>query len=176
MTDRERLAHIIKSKEKSIIIDLGCGQNKNLNAIGIDKVAFKGVDLVWDLETTPYPLPSECATILIASHVVQQLKPWLFVDIMNEWWRLLKPEGELMISTPYAGSFGFYQDPNNIKGFNEATWAYFDPLENIYSHGELYKVYEPKPWKIKPNGLYWNSLGNLEVALVKRRDDKSYHK
>lgn len=120
MTDRERLAHLIKSKDKGLIMDLGCGQNKNLNAIGIDKVAFRGVDLVWDLEKTPYPLPAECATILIASHVVQQLKPWLFVGIMNEWWRLLKIEGELMISTPYAGSFGFYQDPENIKGFNEA--------------------------------------------------------
>lgn len=172
MTDTKRINHLLKSKERGVVIDLGCGEHKNENAIGIDKVAYRGVDIVHDLESLPYPLPSGCASILIASHVVQQLKPWLFVDIMNEWWRLLRVGGELMVSTPYAGSFGFSQDPANVKPFNEATWAYFDPLENVYSKGELYKVYRPKPWKIKFNA--WNPTGNLEIVLEKRKEDKSY--
>ncbi len=158
--------------QSGVRLDLGCGEFKTPGAIGIDKRKLKGVDVVHDLEVIPYPFPDECASLLIAGHVVQQLKPWLFVDIMNEWWRLLKPDGELMISTPYAGSFGFYQDPANIKGFNEATWAYFDPLEHVYAGGELYKTYRPLPWKIKFNA--WNNIGNLEIVLQKRRQDKSY--
>mgnify|MGYP001567896448 CR=1 FL=1 len=168
--------------QKGVKIDLGCGEFKTQGTIGIDKRNVKGVDIVHDLEMIPYPLPNECASLLIASHVIQQIKPWLFVDVMNEWWRILKIGGELMISTPYAGSFGFYQDPANIKGFNEAWIAYFDPLENIYSHGELYKVYRPKPWKIKIHTFnaerreFMNTMGNLEVVLEKRREDSSYYK
>lgn len=174
MTEKERINHLLKSTTKAATLDLGCGEFKNEGAIGVDKRRVKGVDIVWDLEDIKYPFPDDCASILIAAHVVQQLKPWLFIDIMNEWWRLLEVNGKLMVSTPYAGSFGFFQDPANVKGFNEATWAYFDPLENIYSHGELYKIYKPKPWKIVAN--YWNNTGNLEIVLSKRKDDPSYHK
>lgn len=174
MTEQDRIKHILKSKNRGVVLDLGCGEFKNENAIGIDKRPLKGVDVVHDLEVLPYPFPDECATILIASHVVQQLKPWLFVDIMNEWWRLLKVKGQLMVSAPYADSFGFYQDPANVKGFNEATFAYFDPLENLYSKGELYKTYRPKPWKITFHA--WNNTGNLEFVLEKRKDDPSYRR
>jgi hypothetical protein len=170
----KKILSLIKSKGSNVRLDLGCGEHKNPGSIGIDKRQFAGVDIVHDLEVIPYPLPDGCASVLIAGFVVQQLKPWLFMDIMNEWWRLLQVGGKLMISAPYAGSFGAVQDPLNIRGVNEAMWAYFDPFENIYSHGELYKTYKPKPWKIEFNA--WNNPGNLEVVLEKRRDDKSYHK
>lgn len=93
----------------------------------------------------------------------------LFMRFMDEAWRLLQPGGRFMIALPYAGSSGFWQDPTHINGCNEATWAYFDPLE---AGGHLYKIYKPKPWKILLST--WHMNGNCEIVLEKRKEDKSY--
>ena len=87
------------------------------------------------------------------------------VDIMNEWWRILKLGGQLMIATPYAGSPMFFQDPTHIKGWNEATPEYFDPYAPM-SSGNLYQVYRPMPWKILKNT--WDLTGTLEILMEKR--------
>lgn len=154
-------------------LDLGCGEQKQTGFIGIDKVANDKVDLVWDLEVTPYPIPDNSATIMIASHIIEHLKPWLFIGIMDEWWRIMQPEGQLMIATPYAGSPMFWQDPTHIAGFNEVTFTYFDPLE-AHVGNINYNIYRPKPWKIIKS--VWDMGGTLEVAMEKRHNDTSYQK
>lgn len=142
-----------------VVLDVGCGFNKQTGAYGVDKRDVDGVDLVWDLEDIPYPLPDECATAIIASHLIEHIKPWLQIDIMNEWHRLLVPNGLLMIATPYARSFGYHQDPTHCSPWNEATPTYFCKGEG------LYEVYRPLPWKIEK--LTWSLIGNLEVAFRK---------
>lgn len=95
-----------------------------------------------------------------------------FMAFMDELWRVMKYDGEVMLSFPYAGSQGFWQDPTHINGINEVTLTYFDPLEPN-TNGVLYKIYQPKPWKIKFSAH--QQTGNMEVVLIKRRDDPSYH-
>ena len=72
---------------------------------------------------------------------------------------------------PYGSSNGFMQDPTHINMRNETTWWYFDPLEPE-SQGGLYRIYKPKPWKIKLNAH--TISGNMEVVLIKRKEDRSY--
>lgn len=165
-----KIGKLLKSKNQGVKIDLGCGENKQPGFIGIDIRPLKGVDIVHDLEEFPYPLPDECASLIVASHLVEHINPHkgVFVNFMNEIWRLMKVDGEFLISTPYAGSPGYYQDPTHCNPCSENTWRYFDPLDK----SGLYRIYKPKPWKIKINT--WNNNGNLEVALVKRKQDKSY--
>lgn len=155
----------INQFNKKIKIDMGCGGQKQEDFFGIDLLPLPGVDLVWDLEKTPYPLPDECANVILASHVVEHINPHkgVFIDVMNEWWRLMSPGGKLLISTPYAGSIGYWQDPTHCNPCNEITWGYFDPTVNFGD--DLYKFYTPKPWKIIQNS--WKSYGNLEVVLQK---------
>ena len=158
---------------KSIKIDLGCGENKNPGFVGIDYRKSHSVDIVHDLEKFPYPLPNECASLVVCSHVLEHINPhgYIFVRLMNEVWRIMKEGGEFVISVPYAGSPGFWQDPSHCNGISEVTIDYFDPLGQI-SGGGLYQIYRPYPWKIKFNT--WHENGNLECVLVKRRIDKSY--
>lgn len=144
-------------------LDLACGDAKQPHCIGMDKRKRDGVDIVHDIEEMPWPFEDEFFTRIIASHIVEHLKPWLMVDIMDEAWRILVPGGYMMIATPYAGSYGFYQDPTHIKGWNEATPTYFDPDK------PMYEIYKPKPWKIINN--VWRQEGNLEIVLEKR-DEK----
>lgn len=145
---------------KLLRLDMGCGLGRQEGFYGIDRRALETVDLVHDLEDPPYPLPDECCQVMLASHVVEHLKPWLLVDIMNEWWRLMVPEATLMIATPYYTSPGFAQDPTHVHGWSEITPYYFDP------DAPLYGIYQPRPWKILK--VDWVSHGNLEIVMSKR--------
>lgn len=89
----------------------------------------------------------------------------IFMRFMDEVWRIMKPGGEFMVSLPYAGSPGFYQDPTHINNCSEVTWDYFDP-SGPYSGGSLWTIYQPKPWKVKVNT--WHMNGNSEIVLIKR--------
>lgn len=142
---------------REVRLDLGSGGVKRKGFIGIDK--REPADIVHDLEVIPYPFPDEHASVLYASHIVEHLDPKKFVDIMNEWWRITKPDGELFIFTPAGGTQPYWQDPTHINGCNGMTWTYFDPVH------ELYKMYEPKPWTITRNWRHPNDI--LEVVLKK---------
>lgn len=155
-------------KQKVSYCDLGCGANKQgPNWFGIDYRPLPGVDLVQDLESFPWKVPSESFNTMVASHLVEHINPAKggFILFMNEAWRILKPGGEFVIGAPYATSTGMFRDPTHVNFINEETWTYFDP-EDVWYKGGLYNVYRPLPWRIKVNT--WHTTGNIEVVLVKR--------
>ena len=97
----------------------------------------------------------------------------IFMRFMDEAWRVLKVGGELLLSGPYAGSPGFYQDPSHINACNEITWDYFSP-KGVQSNGLLWSIYKSKPFHVKLNT--WHQGGFFEVVLEKMafREDGKY--
>jgi hypothetical protein len=171
-------------KHKAAIrLDIGCGEVKQSpDWFGIDIRDIPGIDLVWDVNKHPWPLPDECASVAVCSHLVEHIPPvmfredgppWFpFIEFMNEVWRVMKYDGEFAIACPHGSSQLYLQDPTHCNPCNETTWAYFDPLESK-SGGMLFRFYKPKPWRIK--ALSYDPSANIEVVLVKRREDKSYY-
>lgn len=203
-SQRPPIAKLLKSFGSGIKIDLGGGANPQPGFLNIDIRDLPQVHVVHNLELFPWPLPDGCAEIVMASHLLEHISPAppdarvgalvrlmlkkkllteaevknaigeiepgpAFMRFMDEIWRVLKPDGVLMAAFPYAGSPGFWQDPTHVNGITERTLAYFDPLE---AGGHLYRIYKPKPWKIEFSA--WRQEGNMEIKLVKRREDKSY--
>lgn len=159
---------ILKAHNQGIKLDIGCGGNKQPGFVGIDVRDLPSVDIVHNVEKFPWPLPNESVSFAVASHLVEHINPHggVFMNFMNEVWRIMKVGGQFMIATPYAGSFGYWQDPTHCNGCNEATWAYFDPEHR----SGLYNIYFPKPWAIIKNE--WQINGNMEVVLEKRKEEK----
>lgn len=161
-------------QERSYVnLDIEGGSNVQKGFLTMNSTDGVGVDVVWDYNKLPYPFPDDSMTLLRADRVLQKIERnnGHFIDVMNELWRITKYEGELMICVPYAGSYQYYQDPCAVNPMNEALFAYFDPLEPLAGK-ELYKVYKPKPWKIKHISFKVNGL--MEVLLEKRKEDVSY--
>jgi len=144
-------------------LDIGCGDNKREGFTGMDKCSLPGVEIVHDLEVFPYPLDDGSCTEIVASHILEHIKPWHTIGVMNELWRILETDGKLSIELPYAGSYSFWQDPTHCNGFNETTFEYFDP-EHI-----LYTVYRPRPWKIEPESLV-KKLGDILAVVLSKKE------
>jgi ubiquinone/menaquinone biosynthesis C-methylase UbiE len=169
------VAKLLKAKS-GIRLDIGGGNNPNPGFVNIDILPLPKVDIVWDLEEFPWPLPDECVTVATASHVLEHINPHkgVFIRFMDEVWRVLKPGAQFAFVSPHASSHGFQQDPTHCNMINETTLHYFDPDPEHKNIGEsLYQFYRPKPWKIIRQ--YFNPNANLEVLLEKRLDDKSFH-
>ena len=145
---------------EGILLDIGCRDRKEPNFTGINWKKYPTVDIVHNLEVFPYPLKSSSCLTIKAAHVVEHIKPWLVFEWFDEMWRLLLPDGQLAVSAPYPGSRGFYNDPTHCSFITEATWQHLDP------DFPLYKLYEPKPWKIEYS--IWRPDGNIEAILRKR--------
>ena len=132
------------------LLDLGCGEKKKNGWIGLDIRELPGVDIVHDIEETPWPLPDNSCRLIQMSHLWEHIKPFGRVSgeeprtfaVMAEMWRVLAPGGQVWITLPYGWSHGFVQDPTHCNPANEHTWEYWDPSK------PLYDVYKPKPWRI----------------------------
>ena len=151
---------IRRPKSKGILLDLGCGKSKKPGFTRMDRNKAVKPDIRWDLEKFPYPIPKESVVTMVASHIVEHITPKAMIDFMSELWRIDVEGCQLAASMPYGHSSGFLQEPTHCNACNETTWTYFD------LKFPLYKVYEPKPWKIIFGPVY-QANGNMEVILEK---------
>jgi SAM-dependent methyltransferase len=166
-----RVADLLERERDGLIrLDLGGGENPQQGCVNMDRRDLPTVDVVHDWDDIPWPLPDASVSLLMASHVVEHVNPANngFLKFMDECWRVLKYDAQMMISTPYAGSPGYWADPTHINGCTHHTWDYFDPLKP----SRVYYIYRPKPWRVEK--CYWAIEGNMEVLLQKRRLDASY--
>lgn len=146
-----------KKIQPKLLLDVGCGQTPQQGYVGMDKRKLPGVDIVHDCERVPWPIESGSVNVVLMSHLIEHINPQKNIPVMDECYRVLSPDGLLIMATPYAGSFRFWQDPTHCNGWNEATVHYF-----IKGSG-LYDIYKPKPWKLEK--MAFSIQGDLEVAL-----------
>lgn len=149
------------ARHSGIMLDIGCGENKQENYVGMDIRNLPGVDIVHNIEIIPWPLPDECVIRAVMFHLFEHINPAKTLQIMDELWRVMKPGGEVFIETPYGVSFEYIMDPTHCNPSNEITWQYFDP------RCALWKTYRPKPWLINAGFPTWQVQGNMQVALTK---------
>jgi SAM-dependent methyltransferase len=161
-----KIEQIIKEKG-GIRLDVGCGGNKQPDFVGIDKRSLTWVEIVHDLEVFPWPLPDNCCIVIVASHIIEHIKPWFTLDLFNEMWRILKPNHQLALATPYGRSNGFLQDPTHCNPFIEITFQYFDP------RFPLFDIYSPQPWTVAKGFPAWQDNGTLEVLMSKMTEDEA---
>jgi len=66
----------IFKRNASVRLDLGCGENRQPGAIGVDFRKLKGVDIVQDLTIFPWrTIPSEVADVVYSSHLLEHINP-----------------------------------------------------------------------------------------------------
>lgn len=104
-------------------LDLGCGKNKQPGFLGVDAIAFDGVDLKHDLRK-PWPWADESVSEVHASHFVEHLDGSERVTFFNELYRVMKVGAQARIICPNWSHERAYGDPTH-KWPPVCTWTFF---------------------------------------------------
>jgi hypothetical protein len=93
-------------------LDFGCGKNKQPGFIGVDSLAFEGVDIVADLRQ-PWQWADDSVDEVHSSHFVEHLTNPERVHFWNELGRVLKKGATARIITPHWSNACAYGDPTH---------------------------------------------------------------
>ena len=159
-------------------LDLGCGENKVPNSIGLDNVQLPGVDVEHDLLNFPYPFENESIDKIYLRHVIEHFAIENINFIMNECNRILKNDGLLVITVPHVFSISAFIDPTHRSFFTFGSGYFWD--EN--SSKAYYKEFQMK-WKLiktvcRVNWFDWKSyqlkkLNNCFSYFIEKRINKA---
>jgi hypothetical protein len=69
-----KVKHLIEDNS-GFRLDIGCGANKMPGFIGIDMLDLPGVDIIHDLQKTPWPIPENTVQTAVCSHLVEHIDP-----------------------------------------------------------------------------------------------------
>ena len=108
-----------------VIINIGCGKTRIPGSIGVDRVCIPDyVDVVHDLNSTPYPFSNNFADEIHFYHVLEHLDNPL--EKLEEIHRLLKPGGILNMRVPHFSSNGAFTDITHKRPFSLFSFDVFD--------------------------------------------------
>jgi predicted SAM-dependent methyltransferase len=105
-------------------LDIACGQNKADGFTGIDRADLPGVQIVHDLEVYPWPIADDSVDEARCMHYVEHTND--LIAFMNEVYRILKPQAQILIVAPYYSHMRAWQDPTHKRAISEASFLYFN--------------------------------------------------
>ena len=85
----------MNTKQKPLMLDLGCGNKKRPGTIGVDYNARVDSDISHDLNIFPYPFEAESVDRIYIDNCLEHLDRPL--SVMEELHRILKPGGEVKV-------------------------------------------------------------------------------
>lgn len=160
-----------KSHNESVKLDLGCGKQKKEDFIGLDIKAMPGVDIVCDI-TKGISLQNNSVQYVIADNLMEHIGDE-FIDVMNDIWRICKPEAIVKIIVPGVHTSAAFQDPTHKRFFVQETFDYFNSEHDRWKlYGSTYGI---KPFKILSQRLRESDRRFIEVEMrpVKDMADRS---
>jgi predicted SAM-dependent methyltransferase len=123
-------------KRDIVIFGSGAVSNPLPGHIYVDHRPFRGVDVVCDLNVTPWPLEDSCALHANATHLFEHLTN--FHGAMDELHRILSPGGSLFFEVPHAKSVDLaFSDPDHKRFFTPHSFINYLTVEGVNKHGQF---------------------------------------
>jgi len=149
----------------AIRLNLGCGNkilDGYLNCDYEDNYSDNKPDVPCDIRELPFD--NDFADEILAVHVLEHFYVWEVEDVLNEWIRVLKPGGKLVIEVPcldkiinhfikFDGAppvnlamWGLYGDPSYQDARMTHRWCYSEKqLEALLKQVNLTEIKSEKP-------------------------------
>ena len=114
-------------------LNIGCGFNKLDGYLNVDQFPECAPDLLWNLETTPWPFAESSVDELVAHHVLEHLgqETKVFFAIIKELYRVLRHDGVARITVPHPMHPTFLSDPTHVRAFTARTFEMMDRTKNL---------------------------------------------
>ena len=123
---------------KARTLDVGCGNDKIPGAIGIDLFAGPQIDIVHDLDRTPWPVETSAFDVIRLWSVVEHLRD--LVAVMEEVHRVGRPGATVLIGTPHFSSANAYTDPTHVHLLSGRFLDYFIEGTEMSGHYGFYST------------------------------------
>ena len=105
-------------------LNLGSGSEpRAAGVVNVDIADLPTVDVVHDLDVTPWPFDDHSAEQIWAQDVFEHLNDP--IGFMTECHRVLETGGELMMKVPHFLHQDAYTDPTHKRFCTEHTWDYW---------------------------------------------------
>ena len=114
--------------------NMGCGHNKIEGHVNVDASAACSPDVVFDLETLPWPWEDSVADSVVFNHSLEHMghNPKVFLGIMSELYRICKAGAEIFINVPHPRHDHFIGDPTHVRPITPIVLSLFDREKNDY--------------------------------------------
>jgi len=171
-------------------LNLGCGNTKINGYLGVDYTKNINVDIVHDLNIYPYPWENNSIKEIILDNVLEHLND--VVKTIDELYRILQPNGKIIIRVPYAKSDWAFVDPTHKHFFTENSFNYFTETHeyNYYSKSRFtvkykfinntqnlsHKIRNLLPLKGILRYFLFNIFDEIEFELIKLKQQHENHK
>ncbi len=122
--------NLFKNEKKGLHI--GPGKKGLPGAVTIDVLPLSGVDIVHNLDSLPWPFQDNEFDLIFAHNVFEHLDNQVLV--MEEMWRILKPQGRMVIAVPYFRSPDAFTDSTHKHFFTTQSLDYYIQGKKLASY------------------------------------------
>lgn len=119
------------------MLNLGCGRKRIAEAINLDITPETGPDLVYDLNSLPWPFPEGHFRELLAYDVIEHLDD--VVATMEEIHRICHHGALVRITVPHFSCANAFTDPTHRHYFGRFSFDYFTGEHefSFYTHARF---------------------------------------
>jgi hypothetical protein len=147
-------------------LNMGCGHNKKVGYVNVDRAPACVPDVVCDLEQTPWPWPDSSVSEVVFFHALEHMgeQSAAFLAIMQELYRVCAPNAVVHITVPHPRHDNFLGDPTHVRIITPKLMELFS-LANCDKWKEL-------GWANTPFAHYLNV--DFETTYAEVRLDEPY--
>jgi len=103
-------------------LNVGCGHDIKSGWINLDIADLPGVDVVHNLNVLPLPFDDNSFDNILCLDVLEHLE---YIPVLEEFHRILSPDGILRIQVQHFTSRYSFGDPTHKKQFSIMTFEFF---------------------------------------------------
>lgn len=109
-------------------LNLGAGNKKVDGFISVDKFPSPTTDLVFDLETTPWPWADNSVGQVMLIHALEHMGQNTdnYLNIIRELYRICRNRAEILIHVPHPRHDNFIGDPTHVRAITPQQLTLFD--------------------------------------------------
>jgi SAM-dependent methyltransferase len=126
---------------RSMKLNIGCGSLPSEGYINLDIVPYEGVNIIADLNHTPFPFKDDSFDEVVCYHVLAHMQN--FHKTITELVRVIKDGGRLRVFASYFPSSKWFGDPDHRIPFG---WRTFDGYTKVVGKPKIYEK-----WKLIRN-------------------------
>lgn len=86
--------------EENLKLEIGCGTNPQPGYLHLDIRALRGVDVICDFANEKLPFKANTFVEILSSHSIEHISFRKLPFVFQEWHRVLKPGGRVVLRTP----------------------------------------------------------------------------